>query len=175
MEKLELPKDLSSCLDNFERFYLNKHQGQKLIWCLGLSKIEIQYLYLKNKNVSISTLIQLLSLLLLEKNGETSLGQIALFLGCNPSTVIADIQGLVYNPSFNPHAQIDKGIIKGSFQENSKEFKSIYNPNIYDINKSKDIIKKLYPDCKNELQLLCQPYSRESGHLKFSFQVPYDA
>jgi DNA-binding MarR family transcriptional regulator len=130
MEKLELPKDLSSCLDNFERFYLNKHQGQKLIWCLGLSKIEIQYLYLKNKNVSISTLVQLLSLLLLEKNGELSLGQIALFLGCNPSTVIADIQGLVYNPSFNPHGQADKGVILGTFNSQTKEFKESDKINI---------------------------------------------
>jgi len=130
MEKLELPKDLSSCLDNFERFYLNKHQGQKLIWCLGLSKIEIQYLYLKNKNVSISTLVQLLSLLLLEKNGELSLGQIALFLGCNPSTVIADLQGLVYNPSFNPHGQADKGVILGTFNSQTKEFKESDKINI---------------------------------------------
>jgi hypothetical protein len=77
MEKLEMPKYLSSCLDDFEQFYLKKHQGQKLIWCLGLSKIDIEYLYLKHKNISVSTLPQLLSLLLLEKHEKLTLGKIA--------------------------------------------------------------------------------------------------
>jgi hypothetical protein len=47
MEKIELPKFLSSCLDSFENFYINRHEHQKLFWFLGLSKIEIQYLYIK--------------------------------------------------------------------------------------------------------------------------------
>ena len=123
MEKIIIQPFLQFCLTDFENFYLNKHQGQKLIWCLGLSKIEIQYLYLKSKNISVSTLPQLLSLLLLEQKKELSLGTIAQMLGCQLNTVTTDIQGLVYNPSFNPHGQADKGVILGSFNPETKEFK----------------------------------------------------
>ena len=123
MEKIEMPKYLSSCLDDFEQFYLKKHQGQKLLWCLGLSKVEIQYLYLKNKNISLSTLPQLLSLLELEIHEKLTLGKIAELLGCQPSTITTDIQGLVFNPSFNPHGQGDKGVIVGTFNAQTKEFK----------------------------------------------------
>ena len=123
MEKIELPKFLETCLNDFERFYINKHQGQKLMWCLGLSKVEIQYLYLPSKNISISTLPQLLSLLTLEQRGQSSLGEIAGFLGCSVDTVISDIHGLVYNPNFNPQGDANKGIILGTFNAKTKEFK----------------------------------------------------
>ena len=123
MEKIELPLFLKNCIEDFETYYIKKHQGQKLLWCLGLSKIEIEYLYLKTKNISTSTLPQLLSLLYLEKNGKLTLGKIAELCGCQPSTIITDIQGLVYNPSFNPHGQSDKGVIVGTFNSQTKEFK----------------------------------------------------
>ena len=125
MEKIELPKFLINCQEDFEKFYLQKHQGQKLLWCLGLSKVDIEYLYLNQKYISSSTLPQSLSLLLLEKNGKLSLGKIAEFCGCQPSTIINDIQGLVYNPSFNPHGDPNKGIIKLCFEDKKKEFKEI--------------------------------------------------
>ena len=123
MEKLEMPKYLSSCLDDFEQFYLKKHQGQKLIWCLGLSKIDIEYLYLKHKNISVSTLPQLLSLLLLEKHEKLTLGKIAEYCGCQSATIITDIPGLVYNTSFNPKGSATQGIIIGNFDAQTKEFK----------------------------------------------------
>ena len=123
MEKIEMPKFLSTCLDDFESYYLRKHQGQKLLWCLGLSKVEIQYLYLKNKNISVSTLPQLLSLLQLEIHKKLTLGKIAELCGCQTSTIITDIQGLVFNPSYNPHGQADKGLIIGTFNAQTKEFK----------------------------------------------------
>jgi len=123
MEKLEMPKYLSSCLDDFEQFYLKKHQGQKLIWCLGLSKIDIEYLYLKHKNISVSTLPQLLSLLLLEKHEKLTLGKIAEYCGCQPATIITDIPGLVFNTSFNPKGAANQGIIIGTFNPQTKEFK----------------------------------------------------
>ena len=123
MEKIEMPKFLKICLEDFEKFYINKHHGQKLLWCLGLSKIEIEYLYLKSKNISVSTLPQLLSLLLLETHKKLTLGKIAQLCGCHPSTIINDIQGLVFNPSYNPHGLIDKGVITGKFDAEKKEFK----------------------------------------------------
>ena len=123
MELIELPPFLKYCIDDFENYYIKKHQGQKLLWCLGLSKVEIEYKYLKNKNISVSTLPQLLSLLHLEKAGKLTLGKIAELCGCQPSTIINDIQGLVFNPTFNPHGQADKGIIIGTFNAQTKEFK----------------------------------------------------
>ena len=67
--KITIPKFLQFCIDDFENYYKIKHNStsRKLIWFLGLSEINIQYLYLKNKNISISTLPQLLLLLCLEK------------------------------------------------------------------------------------------------------------
>ena len=118
-----MPKFLSTCLEDFENFYVNKYKDQKLIWNLGISKIEIQYLYLDNKNISISTLPQLLTLLLLEQNEELSLKMISQLLGCQSSIIINDIQGLIYNTSFNQNHSIDKGIITCTFDEEAKEFK----------------------------------------------------
>ena len=46
MEKIELPFFLKSCIEDFETYYIKKHQGQKLIWCLGLSKLEVQFLFI---------------------------------------------------------------------------------------------------------------------------------
>ena len=123
LEKIILPKYLLICLEDFEKFYVNKYKDQKLIWCLGLSKIEIQFLYLENKNISISTLPQLLTLLLLEQKGELSLEVISQLLGCQPHIIINDIQGLVYNSSFNQNNSVDRGIIIGNFNEETKEIK----------------------------------------------------
>ena len=76
----------------------------------------------KSKNISVSTLPQLLSLLLLETHKKLTLGKIAQLCGCHPSTIINDIQGLVFNPSYNPHGLIDKGVITGKFDAEKKEF-----------------------------------------------------
>ena len=123
MEKIELLPFLKVCLDDFENFYLKKHSGQKLRWCLGLSKLDIQFLKLKNKNISISTLPQYLTLYYLEKNGALTILKVAELLGCQVSTVLTDIHGLVFNPSYNPQGQAEKGLIVGSFNANTKEFK----------------------------------------------------
>ena len=123
MEKIEMPKFLSTSLKDFEQFYLKRHYGQKLIWCLGLSKLDIQYLYLKNKNISISTLPQFLILLQLEKYGTLTIKQIAENLGCQISTIISDINGLVFNPSYNPQGKAEKGVIVGTFNSQKIDFK----------------------------------------------------
>ena len=133
MLKIILPKFLSTCLEDFEKFYVNKYKDQKLIWCLGLSKVEIQYLYLESKNISVSTLPQLLTLLLLEQKGELSLEVISQLLGCQPHIIINDIQGLIYNPSFNQNQSVDRGIIIGTFNGEIKEFKE---SDIISINKN---------------------------------------
>ena len=123
MEKIEMPKFMTSCLEDFENFYLARHTSHKLMWCVGLSKLEVQFLYLKNKNIAISTLPQYLTLLHLETHGTKTISEIAELLGCNVNTVIKDIHGLVFNPSFNPKGQTEKGVIIGTFDPKEKYFK----------------------------------------------------
>ena len=123
MEKIEVPLFLQNCIDDFQSFYLGRHQHTKLIWCLSLSRIEIQYLYLQNKNISTSTLPQFLALYYLEQKGNLKLETIATLLGCNVKKVIYDIRGLIFNPSFNPKGTTDKGVILSNIDEKTKEFK----------------------------------------------------
>ena len=120
------------------------------------TKIEIQYLYLKNKNISVSTLPQLLSLLLLEQKGELALATIAQMLGCQVSTIISDIQGLVYNPSFNPHGQADKGVIVGTFNGQTKEFKET----------DKISINKNFTSAKIKFNTMPLPQKKSASELK---------
>ena len=61
MEKIELTPLLESCKQDFQEYYLKRHKDSKLIWCLGLSELEIQFMYLPNKNISKSTLPQYLA------------------------------------------------------------------------------------------------------------------
>ena len=123
MEKIEVPLFLQNCIDDFQSFYLGRHQQTKLIWCLSLSRIEIQYLYLQNKNISTSTLPQFLALYYLEQKGNLKLETIATLLGCSVKKVIYDIRGLIFNPSFNPKGTTDKGVILSNIDEKTKEFK----------------------------------------------------
>lgn len=122
MEKIQLPKFLSSCIEDFEKFYLSKNSHKLLSWFLGYSKLEIQFLYLKDKNISISTLIQYLILLYLEKRGALSIQKLSFLLGCQASTILEDINGLVFNPSYNPNGDIKKGVIIDSFNGENKTF-----------------------------------------------------
>jgi len=61
-------------------------------------------------------------------------------------------QTLVTNSDFQ--IVIENRIKNNKLNINSKEMKSIYNPTIYNINKSKDIVKKLYPEFKNDVDSL---------------------
>ena len=123
MQKLELPKSLSNCIEDFDNFYLKRHSAHKLKWCLGLSKIDIQYLCFKNKNISTSTLPQYLTLLLLEKHQSLTLSKIAELIGCQINIILSDISGLVFNPSFNRNGKKEKGLILGNFDDKKKVFK----------------------------------------------------
>ena len=123
LETMKIPNFLRTCIDDFEGFNLKKNEGRKLIWCLGLSKLEIKYLCLPNKNISVSTLPQLLTLLLLEKYNSLSIQKISELLECNIKILLADIPGLVYNPNFNPKGEKDKGLILGTFNGETKIFK----------------------------------------------------
>ncbi len=61
-------------------------------------------------------------------------------------------QTLLTNCGFQ--AVIENRIRGTNMNINSKEMKSIYNPGFYDINKTKELIKKLYPNFKNDFNSL---------------------
>jgi len=109
--KIKLPDLFKSCMDDFESYYLKRYQEHKLHWYLNISKLEIQYLYLQNKNISISTLPQVIMLLDLEKAGTKSIKAFAKDLECDIAIVKDAIEGLIFNKTFNPKCQNDKGVI----------------------------------------------------------------
>jgi hypothetical protein len=125
LKTFTLPKFLEFNVNSFTNFYNKRYkEKRKLIWCYDLSKVEIQYLFLPNKNISISTLPQLLILLNLEKSKEDlSIAQLSQLIGTNIDLVIHNIKALIYNPTFNPKSEPDKGLIIGDFDTNKKEFK----------------------------------------------------
>ena len=82
----------------------------------------ILYLYLKNKNVSISTLPQLLMLLELENQQKPlSLQSLSTLLQCKISTLMNDIDGLLYNTSYNQKRDPKKGVILRIINKETKE------------------------------------------------------
>ena len=141
--KIEIPKFLQFYMDDFENYYLNKYNSvpRKLNWLLGLSRLNIEYLYLKNKNISISSLPQLLILLCLEKHNKLNLEKIAEILKCDMKIIIDEVKGLIYNPNFNPNKEINKGVIL----PNKKEIDNTTEISINkDFNISQEIFITLY-------------------------------
>ncbi len=61
-------------------------------------------------------------------------------------------QTIVSNSGFQQ--VIEQRINNYNININSKKYKSIYNPGIYNITKAREIFKKLYPDCKNDINEL---------------------
>ena len=123
-QKIEIPPFLKFCLDDFQNYYINKYRDKKLIWYIGLSKLEIQYLYLEPQKISISTLSQFLILLNLEKYEKLNLEKLSELLGCNIKIILKDISGLIFNPSFNSKGEINKGVILANIDKETKEFKN---------------------------------------------------
>ena len=61
-------------------------------------------------------------------------------------------QTIITNSGFQ--VLIENRINGNTLNINSKELKSIYNPFKYNINKTKDIVKKLYPNFKQDFNSL---------------------
>lgn len=117
-QSLKLPKYFNSCLEDFKQYYKNEHKSRILYWLIYLSKVKIQFLKLKNKNISNSTLLQYLILLLLEKHeGYLSIKKLSEDLDCSMSQIIKNVKGLIYSPSYNPKKEIEKGIILANFDK----------------------------------------------------------
>ena len=67
--------------------------------------------------------MQFLILLYLEKYGKLNIEKISELLGCDINMIINDLSGLIFNPSFNPKGEIDKGIISANMDPEKKELK----------------------------------------------------
>jgi hypothetical protein len=122
--KINLPPLLSSFANDFENIYKQRHQSHsKLFWLHKISTVNIKYLCFKNKNYeSQTTLLQYLILLEIEKNEILSLKKIAENIGCEINLILKEISGLIFNKSFNPNLERDKGLLLGNFNE-KEEFK----------------------------------------------------
>ena len=120
---IEIPRSLKFCIDDYENYFLNKYQEKKLIWCFGYSKLKIQYLYLKEQSISLSTLPQVLALLLLEQNEKLNLKKLAELLKYDIQLLKYELCGLIFNPSFNEDYKVNKGIIIADIDQYSREFK----------------------------------------------------
>ena len=169
--EIKLSPLFKSCIDDFEAYYLKKYPEQKLIWYFGFSKVEIQYLYL-NKNISISTLPQILILLELEKSQISSIKQLSEIFGCSTELIKTNIEGLIYNPSFNPRCEKNKGVIICT----SNQGDELLDTNEFRINQNFKSVKQKFntipmPKKKTEQQLNDEEkaskreYERYEGYL----------
>jgi DNA-binding MarR family transcriptional regulator len=172
MIEIALPPIFSSCVDDFKNYYLSKYREQNLIWYHGVSKLEIQYLYLQNKNISISTLPQVIILLELEKAGTMSIKNLSKNLKCDIGIIKNSIEGLIYNRTFNQKRQIDKGVLISTTAKNDNfndndEFK--INEKFLCVNKKFNTIplakKKSEEEQKNEDKTTEEDYKRYRDYL----------
>ena len=60
----------------------------------------------------------------MEKYEKLNIEKISELLGCNVQIIINGLSGLIFNPSFNPKGEIDKGIISANIDPEKKEFKN---------------------------------------------------
>ena len=170
--KMNLPQLFSTCMEDFEGYYLRRYKEHKLIWYLNISKLEIQYLYLQNRNISISTLPQAIILLALEKAGTKSAKALAKDLECDISIVKDAIEGLIYNKAFNPKCQNDKGVLISTTSNNQSfndtdEFK--INEKFVSVKQKFTTIpmpkKKTEEEIKNEDKTSEEDYKRYRDYL----------
>lgn len=134
-EKYKLAQSLEYILDDFKSFYLRRQKTHKLMWVYGHGNVEIRFNYLKKPYQSISTLLQYSVLCLLEQidlesiannnnnNKNTTVEYIAAKLQVAINTLIFDINGLIFNPNFNPKKDLKCGIISTNLSSNNEEIK----------------------------------------------------
>ena len=119
-EKIEIPPCLSVCMSDFNQFYITRNKNHKLLWCYGLGTLDLQYLYLPKKYLSVSTLCQYCLLLNLEKYGKLSFQKLSELLGYNVDLLLNDASGLIFNPSYKRTRNPANGVIVGNFKDELK-------------------------------------------------------
>jgi len=123
-DRIEVPPFLNRCMDDFNNFYINRHKTHKLIWASGLGNIEIQYLYLTKPYQTVSTLIQLVVFLFLEKHGKLTIQKLSELIGVSTFSTLNEVTGLLYNPTFNPKKSINSGLITANLKKDGEELKT---------------------------------------------------
>ena len=157
MDKIEINPVIEDCLKDFNDFYTKRHKDHKLLWCYGLTNVEIKYNGYNKNYLSNSTLCQYCILDLLQKNKELSIKQISEMLGYREAAVINDISGLVYNISFNKQRAKNKGVIIGDFgdefkPENKVKINDDFVCNNLKFNTLPMVSKKKVQNKENELE-----------------------
>jgi len=118
-EKMEIPKFLEKCLEDFNTFYIGRHKNHKLSWAYGLGNLEVQYLKLKKQYKSISTIVQYLILFNLEKYTKLTVTKLAELIGINEDLVANEATFLLYHPSFNPKKVKTAGVVLSEAADNT--------------------------------------------------------
>ena len=116
-DKFTINPCIQKCMDDFNTFYTKDHKTHKLLWCLGLGTLELQYLYLKKPYQSISTLCQYAILCTLEKYQRIKVEKISEILGHNLNVVVNDANALIFSPLFNPAKMIANGLVNSNGQD----------------------------------------------------------
>ena len=111
LEKLEIPKCLTCCMEDFNNFYMLRHKSHKLMWCYGLCNLEIKHIHLQKKFQSISSLCQYAILINLETQGKLTIEQLSLNLGYKIDLVTEAVTCLIFNPLFNQQKDPKAGVI----------------------------------------------------------------
>jgi len=110
-DKIEIPKYLEKCLEEFNNFYIGKFKNHKLSWAYGLGNMEIQYLKLKKAYKSVSTIVQFLILYHLERYTKRTITELAGLIGIKEDVVANEATFLLYHPSFNPKKAKTQGAV----------------------------------------------------------------
>ncbi|MCQ2819534.1 MAG: cullin [archaeon] len=117
MAVIEIPQQLKDCMSDFNDFYIKLHKTHKLTWCYGLGTLDVQFLYLPKKYISVSTLMQYAMLCKLEKYGKNTIEKLSNMLGVDSAVLAHEASGLVFNPTFNKNKNPAAGIILGNFKD----------------------------------------------------------
>eukprot|EP00698_Gefionella_okellyi_P005104 TRINITY_DN14686_c0_g1_i1.p1 TRINITY_DN14686_c0_g1~~TRINITY_DN14686_c0_g1_i1.p1 ORF type:complete len:858 (+),score=184.38 TRINITY_DN14686_c0_g1_i1:78-2651(+) len=100
-ETLALPQELSDCVTQFERFYLESTQSRKLTWVFNHSPAQVQLTYGKKKHDLMCTTYQACAMLLFDTQDSLSAESVRLALGVTLSEMEHFMQPM-YTGKFNP-------------------------------------------------------------------------
>lgn len=122
-EKINLPLFGQKVVEDITKFYLSNQKTHKLNWVYGYNTVEIKFNYLKKLYQSTSTLAQYCILRILEdvdlRKEEISVEMLSAKIGYPVEMVIHELNGFIFNPSFNPKRILTSGVILTNIKEGS--------------------------------------------------------
>ncbi len=147
---IDIPQNLNDYILSYNDFFSKTFSNRKLIWCYGYCTVEIKYLYLSREFISSSSFIQYSILLTLEKFNKLTITKISEYLGINSYIIINEINGLIFNKSFNPNNDCNKGVLIGDFKDTINENNEVQLNYNFKHNSIKFQTIKSYPENKKE-------------------------